>query len=151
MSNIVKHQRQENEIKFYKTAEFKKLSIQKRREMLENYAKNARNEVTETFEYNKKQVSNIGKWAVGLAGGYLVYRVLFSSRKKNKFKKDSKDITEQIDKKIEQLVNYKEKKLHTRLWSRIQNQIFEFAFDWLLDSVQEKFKKYTHNKDNDNS
>ncbi len=140
MSNIVKHQTQE--IKFYKTPEFKKLSIQKRKEMLEEYAKNTRKEVTESFEYNKKQVTTIGKWTLGVIGSYLTYRLLFSKSKKNKSHKENKPIEKII---------YQEKKISSRIWSRIQNQIFEFAFDWLLDSAQEKFKKYTHKKDNDNS
>lgn len=138
MSDIIKYEKEP--IKFYKTAEFRNLPIKKRKEILENYAKDRRVEVVESFEHNKKQVWNIGKWTAGLVGTYFAYQLLFSGSKKSKSKKE----------KEEKIINHKEKKIQTRIWNKIQNQIIDFAVDWLLDSAQEKFKKYTQ-KNNDDS
>jgi hypothetical protein len=126
------------ETKFYKTADFKKLPLQKRKEMLEQYAKNARTEVIESLEHTKKSA---WQWTIGITAAYFAYQFLFKSKRKSK-KKNQK-----IEKyKSTENIIYKKRTLKRNLLRKIQDQIIEFGFDWLLDQANDSIRNFISKK-----
>ncbi len=115
--------------KFYKTEEFKQLSAKEKKEKLTQHAQKIKTQLNKNYN---NIIQNTKTTALVAGGGYIGYRLLrwvFGNKKKSS----------QYPSQVAKTVVVTEKKQKKRsFFTKIQDKVFDFIWDFAIDTVQDQ-------------